>query len=104
MNTDVTQLLKNTSKLPPLQRIVLVLYAVADSDSTGTVEATGTDLAEQVGMSRQLFSRVRRELIAGGWLEEDVEARFGKIRFYRLTRKCGGPENAVISLDSRRAS
>ncbi|MGT2532894.1 hypothetical protein ACU4GG_41895 [Streptomyces nojiriensis] len=45
-------------------------------------------------MSPQLFSRVRRELISGGWLEEFGE-RLGHMRFYRRTDRTTGRQTVT---------
>ncbi|WP_432034463.1 replication initiation protein, RepL2 [Streptomyces antibioticus] len=97
---EIIELLKLTSALPPLQRILILAYAAADQDETGTVLETGVKIAEDIGMSVQLFSRVRRELIGSGWLEEDVPARIGNVRYYRLTEKAAGQASNVIALRS----
>ncbi|MDV9190948.1 replication initiation protein, RepL2 [Streptomyces sp. SR27] len=98
---EIIELLHRTSDLPPLQRILVLAYAAADQDDTGTVLETGIKIAEDIGMSAQLFSRVRRELISSGWLEEDAPSRIGNVRYYRLTEKATGDEPSnVIALRS----
>ncbi|MEF9908615.1 replication initiation protein, RepL2 [Streptomyces flavovirens] len=98
---EIRDLLKVTSDLPPLQRLVIILYASMDQDDTGTVNATGAMLAAEAGMTPQLFSRVRRELVAAGWLEENPALRVGNVRYYRLTSKAVfGLDDNVIPLRS----
>lgn len=97
---EVVDLLRRTSDLPPLQRIVLLLYASKDQTETGTVPETAAAMAEDLGMLPQLFTRVRRQLIDGGWLEEDPEMRIGRVRYYRLTPKATGEPDNVIPLRS----
>lgn len=97
---QIRDLMKLTSELPPLQRLVVILYAAMDQDEQGTVYETGATLAAEAGMTPQLFSRVRRELVASGWLEESP-GRIGNVRFYRLTSKANPDGGAsVISLRS----
>ncbi|MFC9297072.1 replication initiation protein, RepL2 [Streptomyces sp. NPDC057011] len=91
---EVQRVLRETGDLPPLQRLLLVLYAVSDTDEIGTVHATGAELAAEASMSPQLLSRVRRELISGGWLEESGE-RLGNMRFYRRTDKTTGRQTVT---------
>ncbi|MFH8797671.1 replication initiation protein, RepL2 [Streptomyces sp. NPDC017941] len=97
---EVVYLLKRTSELPPLQRIVILLYASKDQTDTGTVPETAAAMAEELGMLPQLFTRVRRQLIDGGWLEEDAAMRIGKVKYYRLTPKATGGTSNVIPLRS----
>jgi hypothetical protein len=97
---EVVDLLRRTSDLPPLQRIMILLYASKDQTDTGTVPETAAAMAADLGMLPQLFTRVRRQLIEGGWLEEDPEMRIGKVRYYRLTPKATGETNNVIPLRS----
>ncbi|GAB2966224.1 replication initiation protein, RepL2 [Streptomyces heilongjiangensis] len=97
---QIRDLMKLTSDLPPLQRLVVILYAAMDQDDTGTVHETGANLAAEAGMTPQLFSRVRRELVAAGWLEEGP-GRIGNVRFYRLTEKADAEGGAsVVALRS----
>lgn len=95
---EIVELLKRTSDLPPLQRIIVMLYASKDQTDAGTVVETGTALADELGMLSQLFTRVRRQLIEGGWLEEDTALRIGKVRYYRLTDKAGPRPSNVVPL------
>lgn len=97
---EVVDLLRRTSELPPLQRIVVLLYASKDQTDTGTVPETAASMAGDLGMLPQLFTRVRRQLIEGGWLEEDPEMRVGKVRYYRLTPKATGGTDNVVQLRS----
>ncbi|MFD8631961.1 replication initiation protein, RepL2 [Streptomyces sp. NPDC059533] len=91
---EVRRILRETGGLPPLQRLLLVQYAVSDTDEIGTVHATGAEPAAEAAMSPQLFSRVRRELISGGWLEESGE-RLGNMRFYRRTDRTTGRQTVT---------
>lgn len=93
---EIRDLLKLTKDLPPLQRLVVILYASMDQDETGTVPVTGLHLAAEAGMTPQLFSRVRRELVSSGWLEENPAMRIGNVRFYRLTEKANPNADADI--------
>ncbi|MGW3458314.1 replication initiation protein, RepL2 [Streptomyces olivaceoviridis] len=93
---EIRDLLKLTKELPSLQRLVVILYASMDQDDTGTVTVTGLNLAAEAGMTPQLFSRVRRELVASGWLEENPVLRIGNVRFYRLTEKANPNADAAI--------
>jgi len=97
---EILDLLKVTSELPPLQRLVIILYAAMDQDDTGTVPVTGLALAAEAGMTPQLFSRVRRELVAAGWLEENPGLRIGNVRYYRLTSKVQTQPDNVVPLRS----
>lgn len=103
MNGDDKQgyvdLLRRTAGLTANQRVIVLTYAMLPADRGGAVVKTAQDLAELLGLSPTVFSRIRRQLIEGGWLEESD--RLGHIRYYRLTSKATG-EQVVIPL--RRAT
>ena len=85
--------LKRTGNLTPSARLVVqlyVLHAALNADSDEPVRITARALAEELTMTPPVFSRIRRALVADGWLEEDVNARFAQIRYYRIGPKLAG--------------
>ncbi|EGJ72632.1 hypothetical protein STTU_p0020 (plasmid) [Streptomyces sp. Tu6071] len=88
-------MLTRSAGLTANQRLVLMLYATHKTDRSGAVPVTAAELAAHLGLAPTVFSRTRRQLVAGGWLEESE--RFGHIRFYRLAPKSTG-EQVVVPL------
>jgi hypothetical protein len=86
--------LKRTGSLTPSARLVMMLY-VLHSDGDEPVRITARELAEFISMTPPVFSRIRKELAADGWLEEDENARFAQIRYYRLGPKLAGTVSQV---------
>ncbi|MEV8476229.1 replication initiation protein, RepL2 [Streptomyces sp. NPDC051173] len=89
--------LRRTRKLKPNQRLLLQLYALAPKAPNGAVKRTAAALAEELGWTPSLFSRVRKELVKEGWLEE-VD-RVTNIPIYRLGEESTG-ERRVVPLRS----
>jgi acyl carrier protein phosphodiesterase len=88
-------LLSHTKDLSPNQRLLLVFYATLPTGRTGT-QQTGQVLAEAMGWAPTFFSRVRKELVESGWLEE--YDRFNNIRYYHLTNQALGRRPKVVHL------
>lgn len=88
-------LLRRTCDLMPAQRLVIVLCAVSEADRGGVVHETGRGLAQQLGMTPTVFSRLRKRLVRRGWLEE-LE-RFAHISYYRLSSRALG-EGTVVPM------
>lgn len=86
-------LLRRTCDLTPAQRLVLMLYAVSEADRGGVVRETGRDLAQQLGITPTVFSRLRKQLVQSGWLEESE--RFAHISYYRLSPQALGERTVV---------
>ncbi|GAA0464304.1 replication initiation protein, RepL2 [Streptomyces stramineus] len=89
--------LRQTKGLKPNQRLLLQLYAAAPKLPNGAVQQTATRLAGELGWTPTLFSRVRKDLVEQGWLEE-VD-RVGNISVYRLGERTTG-ERRVVPLRS----
>ncbi|MGW2255183.1 replication initiation protein, RepL2 [Kitasatospora sp. NPDC001660] len=92
---DVRALIGRTKDLSPNQRLLLSFYATLPAGKTGT-QQTGQALAEEMGWAPTFFSRVRKELVETGWLEE--YDRFNNIRYYRLTNQALGRRSKVVRL------
>jgi DNA-binding MarR family transcriptional regulator len=92
-------LLRRTAGLSPNQRLIVLLYAMVPTDRAGAVCKTGQELSDLVGLTPTMFSRIRRQLVEAGWLEES--GHFAHIKYYRLTSKATG-EQIVVPL--RRAT
>jgi DNA-binding MarR family transcriptional regulator len=91
--------LKATVDLTPTQREILLAYDALSSDSPkGVVEMTGLDIAKLLGLRDTVFSRLRRQLVAAGYLEESPQHRLGNIRYYRPSEKIAGDDSNVIPL------
>ncbi|WP_037599622.1 helix-turn-helix domain-containing protein [Streptacidiphilus rugosus] len=86
-------LLCRTSDLTPAQRLVIMLYALSHSDRGGVVRETGQALAEQLGMTPTVFSRIRKQLVQAGWLEESE--KFAHITYFRLSPQALGEQTVV---------
>lgn len=92
-SSDYKALLCRTGDLTPTQRLIVMLYALSASDRSGVVRETGQDLAEQLSMTPTVFSRVRKQLVTAGWLEESE--RFAHIAYYRLSPQALGEQNVI---------
>jgi len=92
-------LLRRTAGLTANQRLILLTYAHLQTDRNGTVERTAAELADLLGLSPTVFSRLRKQLVTDQWLEQSD--RLGSIRYYRLASKVTG-EHVVVPL--RRAT
>lgn len=90
--------LNNTRELTATQRLILMTYWLSADDPTGVLVKTGVDIAELLNLRPTVFSRLRRQLVAEGYLEESARHRLGNIRYYGLTRKTTGGDNVVIPL------
>ncbi|MEV7856483.1 replication initiation protein, RepL2 [Streptomyces sp. NPDC087228] len=103
MNNDDKQklldVLHRTVGMTANQRLVVMLYALHPTDRAGAVIETGANLASRVGMSPTVFSRIRRQVVDAGWLEES--SRLAHISYYRLSPRSTG-EDVVVPL--RRAT
>ncbi|MEY9878191.1 DNA-binding MarR family transcriptional regulator [Streptacidiphilus sp. MAP12-33] len=91
--SDYKALLRRTHDLTPAQRLVVMLYALSDSDRGGVVRETGQDLAEQLGMTPTVFSRIRKQLVEAGWLEQSE--KFAHITYFRLSPQALGEQTVV---------
>ncbi|MFI9206295.1 replication initiation protein, RepL2 [Streptomyces sp. NPDC053048] len=89
--------LRRSRKLKPNQRLLLQLYATAHKAPNGAVQKTAAVLAEELGWTPTLFSRVRKDLAKEGWLEE-VD-RISNSPIYRLGELSTG-ERRVVPLRS----
>ncbi|MGW7256877.1 helix-turn-helix domain-containing protein [Streptomyces sp. NPDC054834] len=85
--------LRRTAGLSPSQRLIVLLYAMMPTDRAGAVRMTGQELAAEVDMTPTVFSRMRRQLVEAGWLEQSD--RFSNIVYFRLTSRATGEENVV---------
>jgi hypothetical protein len=91
--SDYQALLRRTCTLTPAQRLVVLLYAFCEADRGGVVRQTGRDLAQQLGMTPTVFSRLRKQLVQTGWLEESE--RFAHISYFRLSPQALGERTVV---------
>ncbi|MEV1048746.1 hypothetical protein [Streptomyces sp. NPDC049916] len=62
------------------------------------LERTDADLADMMGVPAPHFSRARRELVGGGWLEHTHSE--GQVKFYRLGEMATGRQ-VVTQLRNR---
>jgi DNA-binding MarR family transcriptional regulator len=91
--SDLKALLHRTSDLTPAQRLVVMLYALSAGDRGGVVRETGQDLADQLGMTPTVFSRIRKQLVQAGWLEESE--KFAHITYFRLSPHALGEQTVI---------
>lgn len=91
--TYYRMLLRRTAGLSASQRLIVLMYAMMPTDRAGAVRMTGQQLAAEVDMTPTVFSRMRRQLVEAGWLEQSD--RFSNIVYYRLTPRATGEENVV---------
>ncbi len=82
------ELLQKTAGLTANQRLIVMLYALLAPERDGTVRKTAAQLAALLNLSPTVFSRLRRQMITDGWLEEGD--KLGHIRYYRLSPKATG--------------
>ncbi|MEV1040522.1 replication initiation protein, RepL2 [Streptomyces sp. NPDC050204] len=95
------EVLRRSGELTPNQRLVLQLYAVMPKEPSGAVRRTARELAEdELGWTPSLFSRVRGQLVEGGWLE--FVDKLSNSPIYRLGERATG-RRTVIPLRSRTA-
>ncbi|MFD8782579.1 hypothetical protein [Kitasatospora sp. NPDC059599] len=94
-HNDVRALIGCTKDLTANQRLLLVHYAALPAGKTGT-QQTGQALAAEMGWAPTFFSRIRKELVEAGWLEE--YDRFNNIRYYRPTDQALGRRPKVVRL------
>lgn len=87
------ELLQRTTGLTANQRLIVLTYAHLPTDRTGTVQRTASELAQLLGLSPTVFSRLRKQLIANEWLEQS--GRLGSIRYYRLAPRVTGRDVVV---------
>jgi DNA-binding MarR family transcriptional regulator len=88
--------LRRTAGLTANQRLILQMYVNLATDRSGTVEMPGKELALLIGLAPPVFSRLRKQLIEDGWLEESGRPH-GRIHYYRLAPKATG-EQVVVPL------
>ncbi|MEZ0095297.1 helix-turn-helix domain-containing protein [Streptacidiphilus sp. EB129] len=91
----IVSVLGRSSDLTPVQRLVVVLYALSSTDRGGVVRKTGQDLAAELGMTPSTFSRTRKQLVDAGWLE--LSEKFAHIAYYRLAPRALG-ESTVVQM------
>ncbi|MEZ0069934.1 DNA-binding MarR family transcriptional regulator [Streptacidiphilus sp. MAP12-20] len=91
--SDIRALLRRTGELTPTQRLVVMLYALSATDRGGVVRETGRDLASQLNMTPTVFSRMRKQLVFLGWLEESE--KFAHIAYFRLSPRALGEQVVV---------
>lgn len=89
---EVLDTMERAGELHAVQRNVVVLYALLGG-LHGVIEEPGYRLAERLSMTPAGFSRVRRELVAEGWLE--LVTKVSNIPFYRLGDKATGRQTVV---------
>lgn len=92
---DLRALLGRAKDLSPNQRLLLAFYGTLPAGKQGT-EQTGQALALEMGWAPTVFSRIRTELVEGGWLDE--YGRFNNVRYYRLSDQAMGRRSKVVRL------
>ncbi|MFD5084365.1 replication initiation protein, RepL2 [Kitasatospora sp. NPDC058406] len=92
---EVRAVVGRTRDLNPNQRLLLAFYATLPAGRTGT-QQTGQALAEEMGWAPTVFSRIRKELVEAGWLDE--YDRFNNVRYFRLSDHALGRRPKVVRL------
>jgi hypothetical protein len=96
-NEEHRALMRRAKELAPAPRLLLSLYMLMPKDrTTGAVRVTAKELADEIGWKESVFSRTRKVLVDGGWLEE--ADKYGNVRVYRLTDKALGVRSTVVPL------
>ncbi|HEY9014151.1 MAG TPA: hypothetical protein VIM84_03690 [Gemmatimonadales bacterium] len=90
--SEVLAVLERSAQVHAVQRTILVLYALLGGIDRAVKEQAYV-LADRIGMTPAGFSRARRDLVAGGWLEE-VD-KIANIPYYRLADKATGRQTVV---------
>jgi DNA-binding MarR family transcriptional regulator len=93
-------LLRTTADRTATERLILLTYVMLSSaERGGIVNKTGVELANLLNLAPTVFSRLRRQLVEDGYLEESPQHRLGNIRYYRATTKVWrGSRNVVVPL------
>ena len=84
---ELDNLQKRLGELPHLKQNIVTTYAILGGLES-SVERTGAELAERMGVPAPHFSRARRELVLDGWLE--YTHKEGQVKFFRLGERATG--------------
>jgi DNA-binding MarR family transcriptional regulator len=94
---DFVRFLQTTADRTATERLILLTYVTLSSDERGgIVNKTGVELAKLLNLAPTVFSRLRRQLVEDGYLEESPQHRLGNIRYYRLTAKVSRGSGTVV--------
>ncbi|MGV9267473.1 replication initiation protein, RepL2 [Kitasatospora sp. NPDC003701] len=93
-DTELRAVIGRSKDLGPNQRLLLAFYGTLPPGEEGT-QQTAQALAAEIGWAPTFFSRVRRDLVREGLLDE--YHKFNNIKYYRLSSKAlGGRKGRAI--------
>ncbi|MEV4560008.1 replication initiation protein, RepL2 [Kitasatospora sp. NPDC049285] len=94
-DNELRGLLRRSNAMGPNQRLLLAFYSALPPGEDGT-QRTAQKLAEEMGWAPTFFSRIRKELVEAGLLEE--YSKFNNIPYYRLSSRALGRKGKVVQL------
>jgi DNA-binding MarR family transcriptional regulator len=90
---ELRTLMHRARDLTPMERNMVMLYALAENKS-GYVDERAQDLAVELGVAATVFSRVRKSLVVKGWLQQARSE--ANIRYYCLSDYAYGRQSVRL--------